>query len=324
MNPVRATRNQYIGINAHLHSLLQSGLGWQEFHTSHIVHLTSALKLQLRPLGYTASVEESLQIRRYGEPQRNPKSDVLIYDEDPIRPYRPIYPSVGSTQDVVMPLPIMLDLAEEEMEHHRAIGIYPITNPREDQGEPVAWIELLSPSNKPGGQDARYYRDKRKNILQAGLVFVEIDYLHESLSTFKNVVPYKNGEQALAHPYRIGIIDPRPDIYAGEGRLREFDVDTSIPVMDIPLNGGDVLRFDFGQPYHKTFDEMLYGEKVDYSQLPLNFNAYKESDQARIVSRMLAVLDTAQAGRDLEQPPQPIETLPLDEALKRLEIYQSA
>ena len=61
---------------------------------------------------------------------------------------------------------------------------------------------------------------------------------------------------------------------------------------------------------------MFYGDRLDYSQLPLNFDRYREADQARIVSRMLAVIEAAQAGRDLEQPPQPVEPLPLDEALK--------
>jgi len=32
MKAVRSIKNQYIGINAHLHSLWQSEGGWDEFH----------------------------------------------------------------------------------------------------------------------------------------------------------------------------------------------------------------------------------------------------------------------------------------------------
>jgi len=56
MNPVRLAKNQYLGINAHHHSLWQAEGGWDSFHTRHIVHLADLLKARLVPMGYRAEV----------------------------------------------------------------------------------------------------------------------------------------------------------------------------------------------------------------------------------------------------------------------------
>lgn len=45
MEEVRSIKNQYLGINAHLHSLWQAEGDWDEFHASHIIYLANALKI---------------------------------------------------------------------------------------------------------------------------------------------------------------------------------------------------------------------------------------------------------------------------------------
>jgi hypothetical protein len=67
MTPVRAVKNQYQGINAHLHSYWQVEGGWDGFHANHIADLMRLMSAQLLPLGYTADIQQSLQIRRLGE-----------------------------------------------------------------------------------------------------------------------------------------------------------------------------------------------------------------------------------------------------------------
>lgn len=65
---------------------------------------------------------------------------------------------------------------------------------------------------------------------------------------------------------------------------------------------------------------MLYGlETVDYAVLPHNFDRYSSADQTRIARRMLAVLDAAQAGADLEAGPFPVAAVSWDEALRQLQ-----
>jgi hypothetical protein len=321
---VHAVSNQYRGINAHLHSYWQAEGGWNEFHTNHIADLTRLMRALLYPMGYTAHTEQSLQIRRAGSDSiRSPRADVLIVDDDDLRVYRPPKAVMADTQELVAPLPVALGLSDVEMEYHKAVVIYRLQS--DVRGEPVAWVELVSPTNKPGGADWRDYRQKREALLQGGIVFVEMDYLHEGLPTLDMVANYRtrgaaHPPQPGSHPYRIAVIDPHPAFQDGEARVRQFDVDDALPIVSIPLSGEDVLKFDFGTAYTKTFREMLYGNEVDYGQLPPHFERYSESDQARIVCRMLAVLMAVRDGLDLETAaPLPVEPLPLETALQQFE-----
>lgn len=305
MGTVQSVKNQYRGINAHLHSLLQTEGGWDSFHTIHIGHLTTALQAQLIPMGYEADIEQSLQIKRANEFLGTPISDISVFDSDPARQFEIPLGYSGDTHEIVMPIPTLLSLTEEEITYYKAVGLYQASSNREDRGKPVAWIELLPPSNKPTGRDFESYRDKRAKILHSGIVFIELDYLHQYPPTFdslSNYAPRGKGQPPAfgSHPYRITVIDPRPDFFEGQGHSRQFDVDDLIPEMKILLNAGDVLEFDFNLPYQRTFEEMRYGRRVDYSQQPLNFELYSSDDQARILWRMLAVLKAAQQGDDLE------------------------
>jgi len=297
---VRSVKNQYRGINAHLHSLLQAESRWGGFHTAHIGDLSKTLKAGLLPMGYTTDIEPSLQIRRVGEPFNVPQSRVLT-----------------------LPIPTLLQeypLSEKPL---WAIAIYEIN----ESDKPVAWLELLSPSNKGDSRDAELYRNKRLKIIGNGIVLIELDYLHETPPTFEGLPDYhaqqNESDTPDSHPYRIVIVDPRPDVKTGQAFLAAFDVDQAIPTMTIPLNVGDTFTFDFGVPYAKTFEELLYGvELVDYSQLPLNFDRYSPDDQARIAARMLAVIEAAKRGANLETDgPFPVTLLPLDEALAQLAVH---
>lgn len=310
---VRSTRNQYWGINAHLHSLFQAEGGWSGFYTVHIGDLFKTLSAALLPMGYVAGIEDSLQIRRVGESPRQPRADVTIYNPDPAGRF-----AAASAQPQTIALLDLLSDEELSEKPYRALVIYELDDNR--PGKPVAWIELLSPSNKGESADAELYRAKRMNIMVSGLVFVEIDYLHESPPTFSTIANYAAERRPSdAHPYRIIVIDPRPHFEAGRAQVIGFDVDEPLPSVDIPLNGGDALTFDFGVPYRKTFEEGLYGRLVDYKQLPQHFDRYSLPDQTRIVRRMLAVVGASGVGADLEAGKiAAVPDVTLDEALERL------
>lgn len=283
---VSPVKNQYRGINAHLHSLWQAEGGWNEFHTAHIMDLLKLMRQQLIHHGYKVEMQSSIQIRRLeaidGE-NEHPLSE---------KPFRALQISGGT-----MPV----------------------------------WIELLAPASKSRGADtadAEEYQRKRLKLLQTEAIFVELDYLHQSSSTFDTVpiAGYRRlGFDSDNYPYRIVLINPHSGaVYTtGETHKHEFCVDEPIPVIEIPLKSGHKFRFDFNTPYHKTIEELLYTQlHVDYCCLPVNFNWYRPHDRARIVSRMLNVLERAERGDNLEQTPGEIETIPLEEGLKRLEVYQ--
>lgn len=323
MRAVRSIKNQYLGINAHLHSYWQEKGGWPEFHTKHIVDILTTLKRTLMPLGYSARLEDSLQIRRLGHDDvTDPESDVTVYDLDAVRPPMPS----GYPGELVLPIPESVRVSPRSEKDFSAVKIYEYDWTNREYGDPVAWIELLSPSNKPGGGDAAAYYEKRFKLLLTGLTFVEIDYLHESAPTFRGIPNYRTRPgspgEADAHPYRIVVIEPRPSFNEGVIRSREFDVDVPIPTVRIPLSGEDVLEFDFGLPYQKTYEEMVYGLDagfVDYAAFPHNFDRYSPDDQQHIVNRMLSVIEAVRDGCDLETDSFPTRDLPLDDALTEIE-----
>lgn len=325
-DPLRSVTNQFLGINPYLHSLWQSQGGWAEFHTTHIVHLAHALKAVLLPMGYTAAIEPSLQIRRLDvdDDIQNPETDVTIYDLEPARFSFPRTNIISGSGEVVLSIAEALlapTLSEKEF---NAIKIYEVKTRKSDRGQPVVWIELLSPSNKPKGRDAKEYLYKRQQILESGVTFVELDYLHESAPTIKALPSYRallrQSSDIQTHPYRILIIDPHPEFIEGIVRIREFDVDEPIPALTLPLSGDDKLNFDFNAPYQETYQKSLYGlELVDYRELLINFDRYSAADQTRIALRILSVLQAAQSEVSLETGPFLVESLTLEEALKHIE-----
>lgn len=324
MKLVRSIKNQYLGINAHLHSRLQNDGGWSDFHARHIIHIADTLKAHLRSMGYTVGIEESLQIKRLHGQTHEPESDILIYDTEPQR--RP------EAEAAIMENPTTIAelLAEEPLSEQpfRSVVIRRAIPTQAGRGEPVAWIELLSPSNKGGSDDARFYRFKRLEILAAGLVFVEIDYLHETQPTFPSVqayrVPRRRMTNQSARPYHIAVLDPRKKYEKGPAWVKSFSVDQAIPPIVIPLSGADTLEFDFGVPYRKTFEEGFLGDDVNYAEFPVQFDHYHPTDQTRIAARMLAVLEAAQKEIDLEAGPFPIKDVDLDSALKQIQLLQMA
>ncbi len=324
--PIHSIHNLYRGINAHLHSLWQAESGWSGFHTNQISDLYKTLRAQLLPIGYDAEIEDSLQIRRIEGSARNPRADVLVYDTQP----DPAPATVQSLKSGAFRYPAMELLAEDLVSEtpFRALAIYRLRPDQAARGTPVAWIELLSPSNKIG-DDAEIYHAKRMDVLHAGIVFVELDYLHETPPTLAALPNYRGLQSTkLAlrpHPYRVVVIDPRPALESGWGDVIPFHVDDPLPRVNIPLSGEDSLDFDLDVPYRKTFEESLYGRSVDYARFPLNFDHYSPFDQARIARRMLAVCGAVARGVDPDTATIQIgeyEYLDLDEALRRLAVLQ--
>lgn len=311
---VRSIKNQYFGINAHLHSFWQGSGKWHRFHNVHITQLLVALKAQLLPMGYTAETEESLQIRRIADQPAYPRADILITNRD--RQRSQASSAFSTTRAATFTVEDLVEVEEDSDHPYYAIAIYERLVNAADR--PVAWIELLSPSNKGRSLDAYTYRAKRTELLRNGLVFVEIDYLHESPPTFERLADYSVQAKA-AHPYRIVVLDPRPNFHVGPVFLHEFGVDQAIPTVTIPLIGTDQLAFDFEAAYQKTFTDALYGYDLDYRQLPLNFQRYSQGDQQHIAAKMVAILEALQQGIDLETGPLPRAALELAAALARIE-----
>ncbi len=269
-------KNPFKGINPHLNSRLQSD-DWHEFHAAYLVELLNVCRAQLLPMGYTVGLEQSMQIRSTANGQRfHPTSDLTVFDPDAERTAQPRTSLAVRTDEIILTIPELI--AIDEPQTFSALAIY-------DGDEPVVWVELLSPSNKPPHSDFRIYRDKRLQVLKQRIVFVEIDFLHQTRPTLMQMPSYIDQEDG-AYPYRISVIVPRPTLHEGTVHLHQFGVDEPIPVVSIPLSGDDTFDLDFEAPYQTTFERGSYGALVDYSQPPLNFDTYTETDRKHIVRRM--------------------------------------
>lgn len=110
--PIRAIKNQYLGINAHLHSYWQKEDGWNRFYGNHIADLMRLLSAELLPMGYVAELEPSIQVRYLDTPDSEPESDVTIYDRDPVRPLEASTPISSTPELLVLPAPDVLSTPE--------------------------------------------------------------------------------------------------------------------------------------------------------------------------------------------------------------------
>lgn len=275
---LHSRKNEYQGVNAHLQSFFQSEGDWASFHNKHISDLAEAISAVL-PAGYVVDMTKSLQISEYhpdtGEKIKRPLPDVTIYQYELQGAFSATAPAMPAT----LAVPIEETLENEETDLF-ALSIYQL---KRDAvlGQPVVQVEILSPTNKPPGEGYVQYVNKRAIALKSGLVMVEVDYLHESASPLRNVPIYRHHPNSF--PYMIAVSDPRPNLKEGRTLIYGFAVDDPIPVISIPLVGTDRVEVDFGKVYHRTFESLpVYSLRVDYEQLPRNFDAYTEADQTRI------------------------------------------
>jgi len=287
--PVRSIKNQYRGINAHLHSHNQSD-DWLGFHTMQIVDLSRLLIPELHSMGYRTDIEESLQVQPNGDFRL--KSDKLT----------------------------VMDLIGEENDEHpyMAIAISPRSSDMK-RGELVVWIEIIGSTTKRSIAHLETYKGRRRLLLDKIVVFVEIDLMHENAPTFETLNDYSQN-QPDSYPYRIVVLNPRPNIKRGPAYLYEFGLETQIPIVEIPLSGEDKISFDYNIVYRDLFETGYVAlRRVDYTELPLNFERYSPDDQRRIAARMLAVLEAARDGVDLESGPFEVKDITLEDALAQIE-----
>lgn len=306
---IRSRKNQYIGINAHLHSILQNEPGgWSVFHSAHIIHLAQAID-DLLPPGYIVAPERSLQIREFdpdtgeriqGRRPRLKRPDIVVYDSESSTRQ----PRVSSASPTTPTLTVEHIEEVDDSELYLTAVVIRELNGDGELGRAVTWIELLSPTNKPARTGYLQYRQKRIAALKNGIVMVEVDYLHQSQPISDHLPSYPDKE-ADAYPYTISISAVPRDV---ELEAFGFYVDAPMPIINVPLSGSDTVTLDSGMVYRQTFERFgIYGYQVDYETLPPRIETYHPEDQQRIRARMQAVIRAHQQGKDLEQGPFPIE-----------------
>jgi len=271
--PINSTKNLYPGVNAHLNSFLQQeDGGWESFHAIYIAHLYETLDAIL-PSNYYVEAEKSMQI------------GALRFDMETTSRYRPdisikqvTLSSGTSATSSILPTATfpLVEVQEDEEDTFTSLVIYELVEGKYP-GEPVTWIELLSPANKPPSSYSAQYRLRRRQTLRSGLSLVEIDFLHQSRPVNPLIPSYIDRHDG-AYPYMVLISSPIKDQVEFYG----FGVDAVIPVISIPLAGDERIDVDLGAVYHQTAAHRNFRVVVDYEHDPVNFDRYTAEDQAKI------------------------------------------
>jgi hypothetical protein len=284
--PIYRPTNAYPGVNPHLNSRLQQrGGGWKAFHTAYLNALYEMLDERLPP-GYSATPEDSLQIRVYdpkmdGYPTlRQVGPDILIRRSGTVS-------SVALVpEEAVAPTTTLAMLPVEMVEDDELVAVVVYQNAR-----PVTRLELLSPANKPGGSHQTRYERNRLDLARQGIRLVEIDLLHELPPMLEDLPSYPDRQDG-AWPYSINVIDPHPTFEKGRIDIYGFGVIDKLPIIDVPLENGDSVRVNFGKLYDRVLSRRNFYEQIDYAQEPFNMTAYAEADQVAIRSQMKHIADS--------------------------------
>jgi hypothetical protein len=287
--PVRSPKNEYRGVNAHLHSHFQNAGGWEGFHTAHISDIASAISQALPP-GYIVDMEQSLQIREIhpatGERLTRTQPDATIYQTEPRESIAA--PVLRGSSPATLTQPLIATVELPEAYYLTAAVIYKMLDDSV-LGRPILRLELLSPSNKQG-TDRIAYLDRRYKTLRSGLALAEIDYLHESPPVVNRLGSYRDREPG-AYAYHITVSSPIPTFAEGIATIYGFGVDDPIPTVDLPLDAHRSIAIDLNAVYHVTFERIsAYSYRVDYEQLPASFDRYRAADQDRIRLVMARVM----------------------------------
>jgi hypothetical protein len=273
----RIAHNIFEGINPVLNEKLLHE-GWHEFHNLYLGDILKLLRADLTLKGYSISLEESVQVYRMGYNPVIYRADALIS-----RPPNPTLTSGAETQKIptvaTEVMPISEALIPQEYPDIMAIVIR-----KRRHNKPITWIELLSPTNKLPNQAFYDYQLKREDIIKSRVCYIELDFIHNQLPTYRNMMRYVDG----GYPFHASLITPRPDVQDGIATMYHFGVADKIPTIPIPLEGDDTHIFDFNMAYQKTFIESSYGLELDYHDLDLS--TYLERDRQYILKRIASAL----------------------------------
>lgn len=269
--------NPFVGINPLYHEMLLIQNRWVSFHNAFLVECFKILSTKLRGSGYKVELEDTLHIHPIGQNMIRYRPDLYISTKK-ISSYSPQVQIINA----VFAVTDILDMDDEEPDP-LAIVIH------KDEGEPVAWIELLSPTNKLPNHAYYQYAGKRKVVLSMGIVFVEIDFIHTQPPTFR--YPDYSKREKDAQPFHTTLVIPNPTLENGIAQVIHFGVMNKIPLMTIPLLGDETVEIDLDAIYQRLFVDADYASRIDKSVAQLT--TYHPDDREKILAHIQKSDDTA-------------------------------
>ena len=239
--------NPFPGMNPYL----ESRRLWPEVHNN-IIHEMFRFLRRTLPFRYTVIMDERVGIGN--DPSRDPPARYAEPDLS-IRGGG-IHERASTTYRTEAPVAAQLPWTDETArEWYVTIG----ERSQEDQ-DPVAIVELLSPSNKrPGGHGRSQYLEKRERIIESATHLVEIDLVRVGrpmpVEGYDGDAPYRN----LISRWQM-----RPTV-----DLFPFRLQTPIPDVPVPLLEGDNdALVPLGALLRDMYEQDYYANYVDYQGDP--------------------------------------------------------
>ena len=229
------------GMNPYLE---QQGV-WHDFHQRFVVAISDQLSAETRP-AYSVRLEERVYVHDLPDDERRymGRPDVAIALQAHRQRSEAVMASGGAAlaePDVIATLPpdqTMIRIPRLEIRDRRG-------------GDLVTVIELLSPTNKFGGQDRETYLIKRRAIMHSGVHLVEIDLLRRG-----ERMPFED-LPSCDYCVTVSRAEQRPKVGVYLARLRE-----ALPTVPIPLRVPDPdVPLDLMAALHAVYDRAGY---VDY------------------------------------------------------------
>ncbi len=228
---------------------LENPAGWPDVHHLLISSIGDALMSCIAPR-YYVNIEERVYLMGDDDPARF----VLVPDlRIGLNPSKPPMRNGGGLA-VAEPVEVITMLDHEIRESR--LMVVDATN-----REVVTAIEVLSPTNKViEGAGWKSYRSKRREILDSGTHFVEIDLLREG--------DLPTAAQAPGPcEYRVHVSQARRRPLGWVGPIR---LDQRLPVIRIPLRDSDPdAQLDLQAVFTDTYDRARYGDRIDYKIPPV-------------------------------------------------------
>ena len=219
---------------------------WRDVHLRLIAAIGDSLAQQVAPVYYVA-IEQRVFVTVVDRSEFIPDAIVIAAPREvQQRGGTAVATAVASAAQTVM-VPQYEEVREGYLE------IRDVRN-----HEVVTTIELLSPTNKIGGQGRSKYEEKRHQVLCAVSNLVEIDLL-------------RTGEPMDMHPrpttdYRI-LVSPgweRPN-----ARLYAFGIRQAMPLASVPLRRTEAeAQLVLGELLAQVYDRARYDLRVDYRAAP--------------------------------------------------------
>lgn len=221
---------------------------WPDVHHEIISDIRASLTSSLRPR-YVARVELRIYISDDGDTGR--KLFVPDVRVEETGKYRPLA-NIGGTMTIAEPM-IITWLDDEVKEAYIEIK-------HVDSEKLVTVIEVVSPTNKiPGAYGRKSFTEKRREVLDSGVHWVEIDLLREGTLTVNN-------PSLVPSDYRVLVSNADDRNHA---RYWTIGLRQQLPVIGIPLRGKDAdAPLDLNAMLKRVYERSAYELTIDYGKPP--------------------------------------------------------